>query len=100
MLDVIRKVREVAAAFQAGDYAKAARLAAELILTLTGPRVVGSAGTAEANDLEAAVVELEACCTATRSAAAAADPKAIDPGTVVAIITAVLQLLDWWRNRR
>lgn len=101
MFELLNKVRVVWNLYQAGDYREAARLAAELVAELLKPAVV-QAATPGAELSEADAAELDQLCEdlGNPPKAAGAAPAGIDPATLLAIITAAVELIKWFRNRR
>jgi hypothetical protein len=101
LLEIITAVRDLTTAIKAQDWpavlsslAKLLVVAAELLARpKTMQAVVG-----EETELESACNELKAC-TAMR-ADAGADPKAIDPATIIVIVQLVAAVIEWIKKRR
>lgn len=51
-------------------------------------------------DLDLAVAELESCCGTLAGMPVGADPKTLDPATILLIVKSVIELIKWLRERR
>lgn len=101
LLELITAVRDLIAAVKSKDWPAVFTSLGKILnaaAALFGPQTTFAAAEGQLEDLEAACNELKAC--AAPQAAAAADPKAIDPGTIIAIIQFATLVLEWIKKRR
>lgn len=102
LFDIVLIARELYAAIQAKDWAgilaATGKLAASAAEFFKAPKVAAAASDAAAEaDLTAVLADLKGCCA---PAAVGADPKAIDPATILLIIQTVAAIIEAIRKRR
>lgn len=103
---MLNEILKLVADFKAGNWAEVLRGAGKVLATFGDwyeafvHPTVGAPALMQATDeeLDAAIADLEACCAA--PPVMQADPKAIDPATVLLIVKAVIEFIKWWRDRR
>ena len=101
--ELIRLFSELSEARRAGDWFKVLGLVgeiAQLLSTLGGGPVVpvfGAAGEDEKAELEKVVAECEAAMN--EPAPVQASPAGLNPQTIITIVSAVIEIVRWLRQR-
>lgn len=100
LLELITAVRDLTAAIKSKDWPSVFTALSKILsaaAALFGPQPLQAASGDDA-ELEAAANELRAC-SASR-AESAADPKAIDPATILVIVQLAGLVIEWIKKRR
>lgn len=101
LLELITAVRDLIAAVKAQNWPAVFTALSKILnaaAALFGPQTTFAAAEGQLDELESVCSELKAC--AAPQTAATADPKAIDPGTIIAIIQFATLVLEWIKKRR
>lgn len=100
LLELITAVRDLSSAIKAKDWPGALKSLAKLLTVaadlVAKPKTM-QAIVGEETDLESACEELRACCA---PQAGEADPKAIDPATILVIVQLAGLVIEWIKKRR
>lgn len=100
LLELITAVRDLIAAIKTQNWPAVFTALSKILNAATalfGPQATFAAAEGQLEELESACEELRACCA---PQAGEADPKAIDPATILVIVQLAGLVIEWIKKRR